>query len=120
MASELDATKLTAYALGELDDAERAVFEAQVAASESARREVDEIKAAAALLKQAFGSAPRHELTLEQRQTIEAAAGKPPRRRWIRYTTLAAGTAAAATLVFAVAMPSLMRARMARVPDGMA
>ena len=41
MRSELDETKVTAYALGELDDEERSAMEPLIAASEGTRREVE-------------------------------------------------------------------------------
>ena len=119
MASDLDETKVTAYALGELDDAERSAVEALIAESETTRREVEEVRETAGLLRQALSAAPRHELTPEQRQAIETAAAKPVatrKRRFGRYAVLATGSAVAATLVFAVVAPSLLRARLDRMP----
>src|SRR4051794_11392546 len=46
-----DDAKLTAYALGELNDADRAAMEARLATDEGARRDVEEIRALAATLK---------------------------------------------------------------------
>jgi len=117
---ELDGLKVTAYALGELEDAERAALAERIQASESARRDVAEIQAAAAALRDAYRTvSPRQELRPEQRAAIEAAASAPvgPNRRrpsWLR--TGAAATLAAAAVVAVVtvvAMPSLMRARYA-------
>jgi Ca-activated chloride channel family protein len=121
MREELDGLKVTAYALGELDDDERAALDAKMAASEGARREVEDIRAAAAALREAYSSMPRYELTPEQRQAIEAAATRetdaPARRRRfpriLRVTGYAAAAAAAVVAVLAVSLPSLLRARMA-------
>ena len=121
MRSEPDETKLTAYALGELDDEERAAVAQLVAATESARREVEEIRETAAALREAFSTAPAHRLTPEQRRAIEAAAVRQPvasvpaRRRswgspWLPATAVAAALAA---VVLAVSVPSLHRARVA-------
>jgi Ca-activated chloride channel family protein len=78
MRSELDETKVAAYALGELDDEERSALAPLIAASEGTRREVEEIREAAAALREAFRSAPGHELTPEQRLAIETAAAREP------------------------------------------
>ena len=95
--------KLTAYALGELDEDERAQIEAQVAHSEELRRTVDEIRDTAKVLTEELQSEPVLSLTSDQRQVIEANAvevdggstttpGKRPLifRRWWIPTALAA------------------------------
>jgi Ca-activated chloride channel family protein len=115
MREEKDGLKVTAYALGELEDDEREKMETAIAGSEATQREVEEIRAAAAALREAFASVPRHELRPEQRQAIEAAAGVPaaPPRRF-RLLRVSAYTAAAAAVVVAavgVSLPSLLRAR---------
>jgi Ca-activated chloride channel homolog len=125
MRNDLDDVKVTAYALGELDDEERASVEPQIEASEAARREVEEIREAAAALREAFRSAPRHALTREQRRSIEAAAARhptaadrtpsaAPSRGWLLPTLL---TASLAVLVAVVSVPSLLRARASARPD---
>ena len=117
MPEELDGLKVTAYALDELDEAERAALEPKILASEAARRDVEEIKAAASALREAFGSMPLHELTPEQRRAIEAAAARPvlpaPKRRpvFLRAAGFSAAALAAVAVVFAILTPSLMRAR---------
>ena len=124
MREELDGLKVTAYALGELDDAERAALAEKIQASESAQRDVAEIQAAAAALRDAYRTAlPHQELRPEQRAAIEAAASAPLRpsrpRSWLR--TAAAATLAAAAVVAVMtvlAMPSLRRARYAPVRPG--
>src|SRR5258707_12592848 len=72
---------LTAYALGELDGEARAAVEAILAGSADARREVDEVREAAARLRQAFASVPHQALTPEQRAAVEAEAVRAPGRR---------------------------------------
>ncbi len=121
MPKELDETKVTAYALGELDDAERAAVASLVAATEEARRRVDEIKATAAALREAFAIAPSCSLTPEQRLAIEAAAGRQaaatalpkrgfPGSLWLPATVAAAAVAA---IVVVISIPSLRRQRVA-------
>jgi Ca-activated chloride channel family protein len=127
MRDELDGTKVTAYALGELDDEERSRVEPLIAGSESALREVAQIKEAAAILHEAFGFEPRHELTPPQRLAIEAAATGPgvavsPRRRHIpralRWAAVLAVAAAGALAVVSIMLPSLYRARVPPASDG--
>jgi Ca-activated chloride channel family protein len=119
MRDDPDDAKLTAFALGELDEEERAPVARRIATSEDARREVEEVKETAAALREAFSDAPAYSLTPAQRRTIEAAAIRPPlagapvRRRprgWLPATAIAAGLAA---VVLAVSIPSLYRARVA-------
>ncbi len=125
MRDELDDPKVTAYALGDLDDKERSIVEAQMAGSEDSRKEVEEIRKTAAALREAFGSAPRHELTPEQRSAIEAATTRQPTgmvpsgRRFpspLRVAAVLASAAAAVVLVLAVSLPSLLRARVYVAP----
>jgi Ca-activated chloride channel family protein len=119
MREELEARKVTAYALDELEDDERATVEKAIAASEAAQRELEEIRAAAAALREAFASAPRLELTPEQRRALEAAAAResrppaPRHVRWLRWTGGLAAAAAVVVALFAPTVPSLLRARVA-------
>jgi Ca-activated chloride channel family protein len=99
-----DDPKLTAYALGELDAAEREALEATL--GEEDRRAVEAIRSTAVLLEQELGRASGIELDGDQRTRIEDAlahtetAGKenggPVRRRLGVWWT--AGIAAAAAL----------------------
>src|SRR5437870_13666661 len=103
MREERGGLKVTAYALGELGADERAAMDAKIAASEGARREVEEIRAAAAALREAYRSMPRHELTPEQRLAVEAAAARDtgvsaPPRRFPGLVRMAAASAAAAAV----------------------
>src|SRR5437870_6515921 len=121
MREERDGLKVTAYALGELGGDEGAAVEAKIAASVGARREVEEIRAAAAALREAYRSMPRHELTPEQRLAVEAAAAREPgvpapTRRFPGLLRMAASFAAAAGVaaaILAVTTPHLLRARLA-------
>jgi Ca-activated chloride channel family protein len=119
MRNELDEAKVTAYALGELSKEERSAVEPLIAASEATRREVEEIKEAVAALREAFSVASGDELTAEQRLRIEAAAAHqpvaiaPPRRRFPGSLPLVAMLAAAAVVVVAISLPSLLRMRVA-------
>ena len=60
--------KLTAYALGELDETERAAVERELIRSDAARQAVEEIRATAGLLKEELSSEPR--LQLSESQTL--------------------------------------------------
>src|SRR5258705_10109967 len=72
--------ELTAYALGELDGEARAAVDAMLAGSADARREVDDVRATAVRLKEAFASVPHQALTPEQRAAVEAEAARGARR----------------------------------------
>src|SRR4051812_45080233 len=63
--------RLTAYALGELDDTERAEIEALVAGSAEAHAFVEETRATAQLLTESLRNEPSPGLAPEQRRAIE-------------------------------------------------
>src|SRR3954454_19155644 len=112
MSVDIDELKLTAYALGELDDADdRAAVEAHLAGDVVARRHVDEVRATAAVLTDELArEADREEklhpdeyrLTALQHATIErrlcgerepvrhTARTVPLRRNWALWGSLAA------------------------------
>ena len=71
-------TRLTAYALGELDGDDMAAIEAQLAVSEDSRKFVEEVREMARLLTQSYHAEEQSGpgLTPEHRQAIEA--GLPP------------------------------------------
>ena len=69
-----DDPRLTAYALNELDVAERAEVDALLAKDESARRAVEEIRATAGTLAAELGREPASSLTELQRTRIAAVA----------------------------------------------
>ena len=69
-----DDPKLTAYALGELEGAEREQMEAFVARDEGARRIVEEIRQAGMVLERSLRAGRAPSLTAAQREAIAAAA----------------------------------------------
>jgi Ca-activated chloride channel family protein len=96
--------RLSAYAFGELDTAERTEVEALLARDADARRFVDELRATASELERELAAEPKLELSVQQRATIAAEAiGSRPilslgraRLRWYGGLAAAAGIAAAA------------------------
>lgn len=74
MAIEIDDPRLTAYALGELEGAERADIDRFVAASAEARAVVEEIRATAEVLSSGLGGEKGPELRAIQRQRVNDAA----------------------------------------------
>ncbi|HET6898696.1 MAG TPA: von Willebrand factor type A domain-containing protein [Vicinamibacteria bacterium] len=108
---------LTAYALGELDAEARAAVEAMLAGSADARREVEEVRATAARLRDAFASATHQAPTSEQRAAVEAEAAREPRSRrrsWSVAASLIAGVAASLVAVAVTYVP-LRRSEKERV-----
>ena len=94
-----DAT-LTAFALGEMDDAERAEFEARLAADPALREQVEEIRGVAAALERELAREEAPELTALQRAQIDAAAaGKSRRSARLRTTFWISGSVAAMLLI---------------------
>ena len=101
-----DDPRLTAYALNELDEADRALVEAFLAQDESARKFVEETRQTANLISQGLQSAPAPALTPLQREAIATAAASPrlnyePARRrlptaWARWAVATAACAALA------------------------
>ncbi|MBI3818163.1 MAG: von Willebrand factor type A domain-containing protein [Planctomycetes bacterium] len=76
-----DDPRLTAYALGELEPAEAAAVEAELAASEDARRVVAEIRATAEALSELYANETAPRLRAEQHLLIlQNAAGSGSRR----------------------------------------
>src|SRR3954471_6171671 len=63
--------RLTAYALGELDDSERQAIEVLMAESPESRRFVEDIRATAKLLTDELHKEPSPGLATEHRQAIE-------------------------------------------------
>jgi Ca-activated chloride channel homolog len=66
-----DDPKLTAYALGELDKAERAIIEAELEKSFTCQREVEDIRETADLLKKNLAAEELPDLTFAQQRKIE-------------------------------------------------
>jgi Ca-activated chloride channel family protein len=112
-----DEAALTAYALGELPADERLRVEGVLATSADARREVEETRRVGTLLQEALSGEPTHVLTEAQRARVEAAAQRPARRRRVlRWVGGIAATILVATVVAAISIPSLMRARVGPIP----
>ena len=65
-----DDPRLTAYALGELPETERAAIEAELQQSPECRKAVEEIQNAAKLLSQELASEPCPELLPAQKEAI--------------------------------------------------
>ncbi len=133
MSIESSDPRLTAYALGEMTDSERQAFEAELADSEQAQQEIEQIRQTVELLEQQLADVAPAELSAERRDAIKRAAGsadadarqardeqgqtedasdnvvelKRPPRRMLRWGLVsAAAVAAAAFLVVPYAMKS--------------
>jgi Ca-activated chloride channel homolog len=106
--------RLTAYALGELDDAERTEVEALLNESAEARQFVDEIRATAQILTDQLRREPSPGLASAQHQAIEQTlqtqSGAKPGRRWTHPIALAAWVAIAASIAIALVLPTARRA----------
>ncbi len=106
MTIQLTDEKLTAYVLGELESDERAAVEAALENDEGARQTVSELESVAALATEVLADEPVSSLTDEQRDAIEARAGKvadlrpgeqasartavpPSERRWPKFAVAA-------------------------------
>ncbi len=110
-----DDPRLTAYALGELDEAGRAEIEAQLAASDEARREVGAITEAAHLLESALQAESSPELSASRRDAIRAhvQTRRPARLTFLRRAAVWLVLVGAAIAALAIVTPNLMRSRMA-------
>jgi len=87
MTRRLDEETLTAFALGEVDAAEREAIEAALIDDPEARELLDAIQATAQLATEVFADAPQATLTDDQRAAIAAEAADdvvilPKRRPW--------------------------------------
>lgn len=111
MTIDPDDPRLTAYALGELDAAERQAIEAALAQDERARHVVDEVRALARLLSDQLHTEPRIGLTEAQRSSILARAESHTNRvfpfvssgqRWLRHAAAAAAMLAVAAGTYVV------------------
>ena len=112
MNNHLDDASLTAYALDEIDDAQRAIVEAALEANPDARQAVEAFKAAAQLATEAYHQEPKPALTGDQRQSLLAqAASREPvgssreksiierKPRWRRWTWRISAMAAAGLIL---------------------
>ncbi len=126
MPSEHDDSRLTAYALGELEEFERAEVEAIIADDFEAQTLVAEIQATARLLADQLQNEAKPGLAAEHRQAIEtrleiprkeeAARPRKSRANWIKLTIAAGLLAWSASLYF----PDLRSAFSTRPPVAVA
>jgi hypothetical protein len=106
-----DDAKLTAYALGELDEQERAAVAARLEADPAAQRAVEEIRQVAGLLRDELGAEPVTRLAPPQRAALESEAAGAVRpsggrgRLWLR---IGIGAAAAAAVLIATGVALLL------------
>jgi Ca-activated chloride channel family protein len=116
--------KWTAYVLGELEDSERAEVDSLLESSEEARAYVEELRVATGALEHELkvelkvgfppeiNAALAAGMTEAQRAAILAAAGASNNIRWFRQPQAwAGGLAIAATILIAIAVPSLWKAQ---------
>jgi Ca-activated chloride channel family protein len=108
--------RLTAYALGELDDAERADLEVLLQDDETARREVETIRRAATVLTDKLQFEPCPRLNPEQIAEIEKRFRRSdedaPAIPWVRFLGWGIGLAGTAAILAAMLQPALNRATM--------
>ncbi|GMU32272.1 MAG: hypothetical protein AMXMBFR20_01450 [Planctomycetia bacterium] len=89
MNAQFDEAKLTAYALGELDETDRAEIDRLLNESPDARDEVESIRSVAGLLTEELSAEPAAALNATHRQQIEATLLAGKIRKWVP-TALAA------------------------------
>ena len=107
----LDDPKLTAYALGELDEAEAKEVEARLAEDEPARRYVQETQELAERLTEELHREPAPALTEEQREAVVLRSKRKPARWRLR---VAASIAAA--VVLAGVLVALLKTTVVNAP----
>jgi Ca-activated chloride channel family protein len=109
-----DDPKLTAYALGELDKAERAAIEAELEKSFACQRAVEEIRETAALLQKKLAAEELPELAFAQQRKIEnqlkESADRPKQSSW-RILLYGGLSAAAACLIATMLLPALSNSK---------
>ena len=107
MDPQIDQTKLTAYALGELSEADAAEVELWISGDEAARRYVEMVREEATILRRSFHarSAP---LTEAHHEALTEAIGDRQREPSIAVALgIAAGLAAAACIALLVVLPRI-------------
>jgi Ca-activated chloride channel family protein len=102
MKTPIDEIKLTAYALGELDETERRQIESLLVGDEAMRREVEQIRAAAESIADALAGEEGLALTEAQRRAIDRAAAQSPGSPGWRIGPLRISRGAAAALAACV------------------
>jgi Ca-activated chloride channel family protein len=109
MSFDPDDPRLTAYALGELDEVEHAEVETLLGDDADSRKEVEDLRAMARILTEQLRTEPAPTLSPEQRQVIEKSTGiiaSLPKRNWSRLVWPLAFAACLAGIGFAV-LPSI-------------
>ncbi|MHC4716574.1 MAG: YfbK domain-containing protein [Planctomycetota bacterium] len=111
MSKDIDDPRMTAYALGEMDQAQRMAFEAELAEDPDARRQVEQIRRLAAELTDQLAAEPAPELTDRQRRAVTAQAApgaakpkaaRPPRRSLVLRLWVPMAAAAGIVIAFCV------------------
>jgi Ca-activated chloride channel family protein len=109
-----DDPKLTAYALGELDQAEHAAIGAELEKSFACQRAVEEIRETAALLKKKLAAEELPGLAFAQQRKIEnqlkESVGRPAISFW-RILFYGGVSAAAACFILAMFVPTLSKSK---------
>lgn len=101
-----DDPRLTAYALGELDDADRPEIEALLATDPEARTFLEDVRETARLLAESLRDEPRptlepeHHQAIESRLVTEEPPARKPRRRWVKLALAASLLGLSFTLVY--------------------
>ncbi|HKD99506.1 MAG TPA: von Willebrand factor type A domain-containing protein, partial [Planctomycetota bacterium] len=108
MSHDTDDPKITAYALGELDETDRAEMEAKLAATPRLADEVEATRAVGALLETTLRSEEGPQIGMARRAAIErrAAAPRPVRTMTLRLVAVC-GAAAAIVLGVYLAAPTV-------------
>src|SRR5471032_852867 len=109
-----DDPKLTAYALGELDHAERAAIEAELEKSPECRRVVEDIRETALLLETQLAAEELPELAFAQQRKIENQLKEPadrPATSFWRILFYGGVSAAAACFIVAMFLPALSKSK---------
>ncbi len=110
-----DDPKLTAYALGELPESERAVVEAELAKSPEGQQVLNEIRETIGVLQQELAAEPCPELTPAQERAIavsvEPAAAKTVAFPWWKVIVYGGLSAAACLVLAGLLLPSLAKSK---------
>src|SRR6185369_1151953 len=114
MKSTPDDPRLTAYALGELDPAERAAIEAELEKSFALQQALEEIRETATVLKTKLAEEELPGLAFAQQLKIEnqltEPAGRPAMSFW-RILFYGGASAAAACIILALVLPALTKSK---------
>ncbi len=104
MTWNMDDPRWTAYALGELSEADRAELDAVIEADPEARAYLESLRETIGAIEAELSAAPAPALDDLQRQRIQVAAkgGRSARRRWLAIAGAATGVAAAAAIAVTV------------------